>query len=213
MRIVVFGANGGTGREIVKQSLIRGLETTAFVRDASSLEPASRLTIVQGDALDADAVEQALEGCSAVLSVLGNRAQSPHDLLPRAITNVIAAMGSRRIRRLVVLCAAGAVDMNEALQHQSVGTKMMFRTMAATVMSQTLRDHAEYERVITASDLDYTIVHAARLLDEPQSGSYRVGEDGLPQGATSISRADVAEFMLDQLDTDKYVRKHPYVGV
>ena len=213
MRIVVFGASGGTGREIVKQSLIRGFEATAFVRDPSTMEPASRLTIVSGDALDLEAVERAVVGHHAVLSVLGNRPQSAQDFLARAIGNIIAAMKTSNVRRLVVLAAAGALDMNETLQHQTVRTKMVFRTRAATLMSHTLREHAEYERVVVASDLDYTIVHAARLLDEAQTGRYRVEEDGLPQGATTISRADVAEFMLDQLDTDKYVRKRPYIGV
>jgi putative NADH-flavin reductase len=114
---------------------------------------------------------------------------------------------------LIVLGAAGAVDMNEALQHQNIRSKVIFRTVAATVLSGAMHDHAAAERVIRETDLDYTILHAPRLRDEPQTGNYRVEADGLPPGATTISRADVAEFMLDQLESTKYVRKGPYIGV
>ena len=213
MRILVFGASGGTGREIVRQALIRGdLEVTAFVRDPSVLEPASRLRIVQGDALDAAGVDDAVANQHAVLSALGGKHVANSDLLQHAIPNIITAMQTRGIRRLIVLSAAGAADMNEALRHQRMGAKVMFRTVAATVLSGPMHDHAAQERIIRDCDLDYTIVHAARLNDDPTIGRYRVEEDGLPAGATTISRASVAEFMLDQLDTSKYVRKAPYVG-
>lgn len=214
MRILVFGASGGTGREIVRQALIRGdLEVTAFVRDPTPVEPASRLRIVQGDVLDPDAVNEAMENQDAVLSALGGKSVANSDLLQHAIRNVIGAMQAHGVRRLIVLSAAGAADMNEALRHQGMGAKVMFRTVAATVLSGPMHDHAAQERIVRECDLEYTIVHAARLNDEPVIGRYRVEEDGLPAGATTISRASVAEFMLDQLDTNKYVRKAPYIGV
>ena len=213
MRILVFGASGGTGREIVSQALIRGdLEVTAFVRNPTALEPASRLRIVQGDALDPAAVTAAIEGQDAVLSALGGRNVANTDLLQRAVTHVIDGMRAHNVRRLIVLGAAGAADMNEALQHQNPGAKVMFRTVAATVLSGPMHDHAAQERIILASDLDYTLVHAARLTDDAEAGSYRVEDDGLPKGATSVPRRSVADFMLDQLDTPKYVRKAPYIG-
>ena len=214
MRILVFGASGGTGREIIRQALIRGdLEVTAFVRDPSSLEPASRLRFAAGDALDASAVHDAVANQNAVLSALGGKHVANSDLLQYAIRNIIAAMQSHGLRRLIVLSAAGAADMNEALRHQRIGAKVMFRTVAATVLSGPMHDHAAQERIVRDCDLDYTIVHAARLNDDQVIGRYRVEEDGLPAGATAISRASVAEFMLDQLDTNKYLRKAPYIGV
>ncbi len=213
-RILVFGATGGTGREIVRQALIRGdLEVTAFARNPLDVEPASRLRVVGGDALNADAVAAAMDGQNAVLSALGSRTAANATLLAHAIPAIVAAMNDRGIRRLIVLGAAGALDMNEALQHQNARTKVMYRTVAATVLSAAMHDHATQERLLRESDLDYTIVHAARLLDEPQTGNYRVESDGLPAGATTISRGDVAEFMLDQLDTSKHLRKAPYIGV
>jgi len=214
MRILVFGASGGTGREIVRQALIRGdLEVTAFVRDPASLEPASRLRILQGDVLDADAVAAATQNQDAVLSALGGKNSANADLLQHAIPNIIAGMQSNGVRRLIVLSAAGAADMNEALRHQRMFAKVMFRTVAATVLSGPMHDHAAQERIVRDCELDYTIVHSARFSDEPVVGRYRVEEDALPAGATTISRSSVAEFMLDQLDTKKYVRKAPYIGV
>src|ERR1700719_2009776 len=149
MRILVFRASGGTGREIVRQALIRGdLEVTAFVRDPQDIEPASRLHVMQGDALDAGAVRQAIEDQHAVLSALGSRNSSNAELLERAIVNVIDGMHAQQVRRLIVLSAAGADDLNEALRHQSVPAKLVYRTVAATVLSGPMHDHAAQIRVL-----------------------------------------------------------------
>ncbi|HEV7179446.1 MAG TPA: NAD(P)H-binding protein, partial [Candidatus Baltobacteraceae bacterium] len=92
MRILVFGASGGTGREIVRQALIRGdLEVTAFVRNPDGLEPASRLRVVRGNALDGDAVREAMRSQHAVLSALGGRDAAGADLLSRSIVNIVDA--------------------------------------------------------------------------------------------------------------------------
>lgn len=213
MRIVVFGASGGTGREIVEQALIRGDDVTAFVRDASALEPASRLRVVVGDVLNAEVVREAIVGQNGVLSALGSRPHEGHDVLERGLANIIAAMSETGVRRIVIISTAGAANLDEALTHQSLAGKIVLRTMASTVLRGPIADGLAQERLLEASDLEYTIVRPPRLTDERRTGRYRVDEEGLPPGAVSISRGDVAEFMLMQLDSDKYIRKAPYIGM
>lgn len=211
MRILVFGASGATGVHVVEQGLIRGDDVTAFVRNGASIEPSSRLRIVVGDALDAAAVRAAMPGHDAVVCVLGSR-HDPHDLLGRAIENIIEAMRAASVTRIVALSAAGAADLGEALAHQNLASKLVMRTAASTVMRGTHADAIALERALEASELDYTIVRAARLTDAQRSGSYRVDEDALPPGSLTIPRGDVAEFILMQLDSPKYIRKRPYIA-
>ena len=203
MRVLVFGASGATGMHIVEQGLIRGDEITAFVRNPEGLEPSSRLHIVQGDVDDAAAVHAVMRGHHAVMVALSGA----------GIVNIIDAMREARVSRIVALSAAGAADMGEALAHQNFTGKLMMRTAASTVLRAVLADALALERALEESDLQYTIVRPARLSDGPRSGSYRVDEEALPHGSTTIARGDVAEFMLMQLDSDKYVRKAPYLGV
>lgn len=213
MRIVIFGASGGTGSELVRQALIRGdLEVTAFVRDAGSLEPASRLRIVTGDALNDTDVAQAIAGQDAVLSALGGDV-TDRDLLQRCMSNIIAGMKQTRVERLIVLSAAGAVDGDAALAEQNVVTKTVMKAVNATLLKAPMQDHAAQDHLIVDSGLRYTIVNPPRLTDSEQTGHYRVDETALPAGATSISRADVAEFMLDQLDSPKFENKAVFIGV
>ena len=211
MRILVFGASGATGTHVIEQGLVRGDTITAFVRSPEKIEPSSRLSVVQGDALDAAAVRMAMPGHDAVICALGTRGES-HDLLGRAIVNIIDAMHAANVRRIIALSAAGATGLDEALAHQNLASKLVMRTAASTIMRGMHQDALALERALEESDLDYTIVRAARLTDAPRSGSYRVDEEALPSGSLSIPRGDVAEFMLMELDGERFIRKRPYIA-
>lgn len=214
MRILIFGAAGKTGAELVRQALIRGdLDVTAFIHDHNGLEPASRLSIVRGDARNDEDVRAAVRGQDAVLSALGPHGTSDDGLLEAAMTAIVGAMRSEGVRRLVVLSAAEALDADAALAEQNVITKTVLRAVSTTALSSVMHDHARQDAVVEASGLDYTIVLPARLTDGEQTGHYRVDATALPPGATTLTRADAAEFMLRQLDDAKFVGKNVYVGV
>jgi putative NADH-flavin reductase len=210
MKIVIFGASGGTGQELVTQALAAGHEVSAFVRSPGSLPPRDGLRVIQGDALDRDAVVAAIAGQDAVLSALGARTLGKSDLLERAITYILEGMHAHGVRRLIVLGAAGA--LHDANRRQTLGRRIFFRIFASTMLRYPMADSAAQERRIESSDVEYTVVHPPRLLDTPRTGQYRVETDGLPPGGFQISRGDVAEFMLKQLTDRTYVRGGPYLA-
>jgi uncharacterized protein len=210
MKIIVFGATGGTGKLIVSQALAKGHSVTAFVRNPDGLTPDPHLRVVQGDLFDLATVVDAIRGHRAVLSALGARSRQKADILANAIPVILEAMRQEYVTRLIVLGASGV--QRDHGKYQNALTNMAIWVAKKTVLKHPFVDQAAQERLLAASDVDYTIVRAPRLLDGPFTGTYRVLPDALPPGALSISRADVADFMLQQLTDPRFHRQGPYIG-
>src|SRR5271170_352902 len=102
MKIIVFGATGGTGKLIVSQALAKGHSVTAFVRKPDGMPQDPHLRVVQGDALDFAAVVDAIRGHRVVLSALGARTKKKTGMLAGAIPNILQAMRQEEVSRLVV---------------------------------------------------------------------------------------------------------------
>jgi putative NADH-flavin reductase len=212
MKLVIFGASGGTGQHLVQQALVEGHEVTAFARRSGSVlaAPSPGLTVVEGDVYDPSAVSSVIAGQHAVLSALGARSLGKSDLLEVAVRNILAGMTAHGVRRIVVLGASGA--SSDAAQHQGPGTRLILKLLESTVLREPFRSQREQERLLEASPTDFTIVRPPRLLNAPITEKYRVQQDGLPPGGITISRADVAHFMLRQLTDQTWIRKGPYVA-
>ena len=210
MKIIVFGATGGTGKLIVSQALAKGHSVTAFVRNPEGLTPDPHLRVIQGDLFDLATVVDAIRGHRAVLSALGARTRQKADILANAIPIMLEAMRQEYLTRLIVLGASGV--QRDHGKYQNALTNMAIWVAKKTVLKHPFVDQAAQERLLVASDVDYTIVRAPRLLDGPFTGTYRVLPDALPPGALSISRADVADFMLLQLTDPRFHRQGPYIG-
>ncbi len=210
MKIVVFGASGGTGLELVRQGRARGHEITAFVRNPATFDERDEVRVVQGDVTDADAVTSAIEGQDAVLSALGARDLKTDDLLERASANIMAGMRAHDVKRLIVLGASGA--LRDASKHQTRLRKVLFWVLRNGLLKHPMRDSAAQQRAIEASDTEYTVVLPPRLTHGPRTGRYRVAMDGLPPRGSSIARADVADFMLSALADGTYLREAPYIA-
>jgi uncharacterized protein len=210
MKIIVFGATGGTGKLIVSQALAKGHSVTAFVRNPDGLTPDPHLRVVQGDLFDLATVVDAIRGHRAVLSALGARSRQKADILANAIPVILEAMRQEYVTRLIVLGASGV--QRDHGKYQNALTNMAIWLAKKTLLKHPFVDQAAQERLLAASDVDYTIVRAPRLLDGPFTGTYRVLPDALPPGALSISRADVADFMLQQLTDPRFHRQGPYIG-
>lgn len=208
MKIIVFGASGGTGVEIVQQALAAGHTVTAFVRDPARLAVKSaNLQVVQGDATDAAAVERALAGQEAVISALGPSRPPTPGMMETAAKNIVAGMKKHGLRRLVSTTGAGVRDPQDRPKLVDHVMKALLSLMAGAV----LRDSAANVEVIRASDLDWTIVRFPRLMDGPRTGKYRAGYVGQDSG-TQLSRADGADFVLKELVEGKYLRQMPVVS-
>lgn len=210
MKIVVFGASGGTGRELVRQGLAAGHQITAFVRDPHSMPAQSGLRIAIGDATDPQPVTNAIIGQDAVLSALGPRTLAKDPLLPESMKHILAAMQQHGVRRLIVLGASGVAP--DAAKNLSALVRLLQKVIAATVLKNPFASQKAMQELIRRSDTDWTVVQPPRLLNSPGRGAWRVGVDALPPRGLTIARADVAAFMLAQLGSPEWVRKSPYIS-
>jgi putative NADH-flavin reductase len=210
MKIIVFGATGGTGKLIVTQALAKGHSVSAFARNPEGLPQDPHLRVIQGDIFDFGAVVDAIRGHRAVLSALGPRTRKKTDILANAMPHILEGMRQEYVNRLIVLGAAG-VDPNYG-KYQNALTTLAWWIAKKTALKYPFLDQTAQERLLAASDLNYTIVRAPRLLDGPFTGAYRVLPDALPPGALSVNRADVADFMLQQLTDPRFHRQGPYIG-
>jgi putative NADH-flavin reductase len=212
MKVVIFGASGGTGQHLVQQALAQGHKVTAFARRPESIiaAPAPGLNVAQGDIHNGAAVAAAIAGQDAVLSALGARNLSRSDVLETGVGNILAGMATHGVNRFIVLGAAGVYP--EAMKYQGVLTRLSFKFFVATLLKEPFRSQRAQERLLESSRAAYTIARPPRLLDRPLTEHYRVQEDGLPRGGMTIPRADVADFMIRQLTETKWLRKGPYIA-
>ena len=208
MDIVIFGAAGATGREIVAQALEQGHRITAFIRNPSwSGRDQLNLKVMCGDVRDAGAVAAAIEGQDAVVCALGAATPLRRDPgLVDGIGNIVTAMERHGVRRLVYLSFLGVHDGRPQL------SRLGRRVVAPVLMRNVVADHEDKERIIRSSSLDWVIVRPPRLTNGPRRGTYRCGA-GIRAAAMvpRISRSDVADFLLRQIHDDTYVRQTPAV--
>ncbi len=203
MRLVIFGSTGATGRLLVEQALDGGHQVTAHARRPErldGLEHAS-LSVCRGDVLDPANVGVAVAGHDAVLCAIGAGAERT-TLREEGTKNIVAAMEASGVARLICLSSLGVGDSRANL---SFFTRYV---VVGLFLRHAFADHARQEAVVMASSLDWTIVRPPHLKDGPRTGSYRHGfpiTDRAIRGV--ISRADVADFMLRQLEDDTSVQR------
>ena len=195
--IALFGATGGTGREILQQALARGYTVRALARTPDKLAPApDGLTIIQGDVLDPTPVAETVAGCDAVVVTLGNTSGNPDFVVSDGTRQILAAMTGQGIRRLLVVTSLGVGDSKDQVP-------LAFKLLMKAALRKVMEDKERQETLVRASGLDWTIIRPGGLVDGPVTGDYRVGTDKSLK-AGRVARADVAAFLLDQLESDKY---------
>jgi putative NADH-flavin reductase len=201
MRVIVFGAAGRTGGHLVDRALARGHEVTPFVRRSAR----RGVPEVIGDVRDPRAVEDAVRGHDAILSALGHASARDLDALySTAARNFVAAMEHTGVER--VICVSGWIE--DSLPKSGV----VFRRIVVPLMLRRVWDDlAVAERIYRSSSVKWTCVRASRLTDGPERGRYRSGHDVTGNLFSSISRADVASFMLEILEEGAFVRESPMI--
>lgn len=202
-KLLIFGATGTVGRELVKQALAQGYGVTAFARTPSKVElQHENLTVVQGDVLDATAVERAVRGQDVVLCALGAGAKG--QVRSEGTKQIIQAMEKTGVRRLICQSTLGVGDSRSNL------TFFWKYIMFGLLLRNAYADHVQQEAYVKASHLDWTIVRPAAFTDGERTGTYQHGFPGTDQSTTlKISRADVADFMLQQIVDDRYLCATP----
>lgn len=193
MKLIIFGATGSVGRHVVAQALNAGHQVTAFTRSGAFPGGApAGLILRSGDVLDATAVADAIEGQDAVLCVLGAGAKG--GLRAPGTANIIAGMKWHGVRRLICQSTLGAGDSAANLNF------WWKHVMFGLLLRRAMADHEAQEALVRDSGLDWTLIRPAAFTDGPHTGQYRsgFGPDATGLGLT-ISRADVADFLLRQL--------------
>jgi putative NADH-flavin reductase len=202
MKLVVLGATGGTGLEIVRRAIEQGHSVTAFVRSTERLKPfLDRITVRQGDLLNSDQLAEAIRDHEAVLSGFGPRlpiSKADEDLLHRFALTLTSAMRHAEVRRVVVESTAFL------FKDSVVPPTYLFGRL---FFSGVVVDASAMEQVFRKSGLDWTIVRPPKLTDNPYTGRYRVREGHLPRFGFSISRADVADCLVKAVENPAAIGK------
>lgn len=204
MELLVVGATGTTGREVVIQALSLGHSVTAFARNPTPLREIRHhnLQLMSGDVMDPLTVEKAVRGKHAVLSTLG--AGRKGVVRSEGTRHIIEAMEKNKVRRFICQTTLGAGDSRV---HLNFFWKYL---MFGMLLREAYRDHEIQEKYIRNSRLDWTIVRPAALTDGPATGKYRHGfSAGEKNLKLKVSRQDVALFMLMQLSSDQYLHRAP----
>ncbi|MFK0047310.1 NAD(P)-dependent oxidoreductase [Streptomyces sp. NPDC090741] len=202
MKLTVFGATGGVGREVVRQALDAGHEVTAVVRDPARLDvPAhERLVVaVVRDLTDEDALVPVLAGRSAVISALGAASNKQARLTPvtgPALRAIVSAMDRAGVSRLAAVSAA---PVGPDVATDGFVARRVFLPLLRRALRDLYADLAVMEATIRASDTDWTVIRPPRLLNKPRTGSYRRVIGANVPDARTISRADVADALLVSL--------------
>jgi putative NADH-flavin reductase len=208
MKIIVFGATGRTGKPLVEQALAAGHEVTAYVRDASKMTlQHPKLKVVVGSLHETDKILAAVTGQDVVFSALGPVKGGSKTVMEEFAKTITTVMKQAGVRRLITVTGAGVAQPGDTPKAFNKFMSFMLNTFAKDV----LVDSANHARIVGSSDLDWTIVRVPMLTDGERKGQYRVGMVGKDDGPR-ISRADVADFMLKQLDNPSYVGKAPVIS-
>lgn len=206
-KLLVLGATGGTGRLIVAQAISRGYDVTVLARNAEKAKGLKGAKIVIGNALDLATLRSALEGQDAVVSALGTPA-SPFrkvTLLSAASKVLVAAMKDEGVRKLVAITGMGA---GKSRGH---GGFIFDRLIMPLMLRKVYADKNRQEDVIKNSGLDWVIVRPSVLNDKPPRGNVRALLELEGFNGGTIARADVAGFVLDQVESETLKGQAPLV--
>jgi len=202
-RLLVLGANGPTGRRLVQQAVACGHQVQALTRHPETFPlNHDRLRVIAGDATDLDVIDSAVAATDAVISTIGTAfTRRPVQVYTASARLLVEAMGRQGKRRLVVV-TSGGVDTT----HRPRGLAgRLSRSVLRNRIGKTVYDDMEaMEAVVSASDLDWTIVRPPGLTEEPGTG-YAIAPERIQD--PFMSREDLATALLDQLEDDRYVRR------
>ncbi len=206
--IALFGASGKTGAWFLQQALEKGYAVKALVRTPEKItQQHERLQVIQGDVLQEADVSATIEGTDLVVSLFGHVKGSPAWLQTNGTQHIINAMKRAGISRIISLSGGGL----PAPQDQPKFADKMIRTIMKIVVPKILHDAVRHAQVLEESGLQWTIVRGPRLTDGERKGRYKVGWVGTT-GGTQISRADLADFIIQQVENDAFVGKMPFVS-
>ena len=211
-KLVVFGASGNVGRLVVRQALSAGDEVTAYLRDPRKLdvEPSAQLRVVVGELSDAAMVGEAVDGADAVISALGPALGLGISGLPLVdgTRHIVDAMVQAGVTRFVGMATPSVADPRDRRTVLGIAAPLVARTL----LSRAYRELIAMSDVVMGSELQWTIARFSRPTDGPPTGLIRAGFLGHTRLGLFIARADIAAFLLGQVDDDRFLRAAPVIS-
>ncbi|HEY2038406.1 MAG TPA: NAD(P)H-binding protein [Edaphobacter sp.] len=216
MDIAIFGASGATGTLLTRCCLAAGHSVRALLRTPEKFPLRDQVRIIHGSPFNLASVSQAIEGADVVLSALGARSLKKEDVLERGVPQIIAAMENsfslpKPVRRIIVLGSAGA--LSSALDKQPAWRRWIVQNIVYnTFLKWPVASQISQWNDLSHSKLDWTMVMPPMLANVPARGTYRIDGDALPPNGSRISRGEVADFMMQQIDNPRWIKKGVYIS-
>jgi len=205
VKLAVFGAAGGTGRHIVDSALQRGHHVTAVVRRPDAVPDRTRpgLSVTRGDVRDAAGLPAAIAGHDAVISAIGIRRGKPDGLYSRGTAAIVDAMRLSDVSRLLCVSSSGVAPDDPGLPW------WYRRLLIPLALRELYQDMAAMEATVRDSGLAWTLVRASYLNDRAGQGALQVLDGRQPPGRWRLTRTDLADFIVDEAENDRWVHRTP----
>ena len=216
MNIAIFGASGATGTLLTQRCLAAGYNVTALLRTPEKFPLRDQIHVLQGSPFDLTSVRKTIEAAGVVLSALGANSLKKEDVLERAVPQIITAMQQSAsqpipVRRIIVLGSAGALPTS--LDKQPAWRRWIVKNLVySTFLKWPVASQIAQWNDLSRSNLDWTMVMPPMLTNARAHGKYRIDGDALPRNGGRISRADVADFMMQQIDSTQWIKKGVYIS-
>lgn len=211
MKIALFGATGPTGKYLINEALKQGHDLSVYTRDANKLkEFEGRIEVVVGDLKNADAIERCVQGTDAVISALGPNSFKSKETRPvmNGVKIIISAMERNGVKRLIQVSTASSRDPQD-------GFDLKVRLFVALIKLMVFRAYDDIRstgELIRNSGLDWTLVRIPNLKSDPSNGQIKTGLYGKTKLSLSLSRGNLAKFLVDQVTDRKFVRAAPAIA-
>ena len=207
-KIALFGASGQTGQEFLDQALKVGYSLKALVRTPSKIvQQSPNLEVIQGDVLNYGDVEKTVADTEIVVSLFGHVKGSPEWLQTNGTENIVKAMKKHQVERIISLSGGGLPFEKDQPKYPD----KMIRFIMKVAVPKILNDAQKHAEVLQQSGLKWTIVRGPRLTNDPKKGEYRVGWVGV-NASTKVGRADLADFILEEVEKEAYNEQMPFVS-
>jgi uncharacterized protein YbjT (DUF2867 family) len=206
VNILVVGATGGLGRDVVAESLAVGHQTAAVVRDPSRAALPEAAQVARGDVLDRSSLRSAVAGRDAVICALGTPSpRQASTLLARGTENLVEAMTAADVRRLACVTLLGVGDSRS-------NCSLFYRGVILRVLAPMLPDKEAQEQVVRGSDLNWVLIRPPRFVRGRPRGTVKVIGEGQSGRLGHVVRADLARFAVRCATEGGYVREALAVG-
>ena len=213
-RLLVLGGSGRLGQHILEQASQRGVRVRALVRNPDVIPALPGVELVPGTPANIDDIRAAAEGTDAVVVALNNahasdnpwaKPVSPPSFMTDAVRDTLTVMADHGLRRIVITSALGVGDSWRVVNP-------IFKTLVnVSSIKNGYDDHNGVERLVRDSDVDWTLVRATALTNKPPAGPLHAAEAGQDKHGPTVSRSEVARFLLDTVENNAWIRRAPLI--